>query len=100
MDPTDALPCGLRGHDLGQAPAIERTVSSLMDGAIWVSAYGACTSCTFAVDDDCGSGRFAGLHSFGVLVPILGVGNFGVFVVRERSGPPFLRVAMRRLDLY
>jgi hypothetical protein len=29
MDPTDALPCGPRGHDLGQAPTIERTVFSL-----------------------------------------------------------------------
>ena len=72
----------------------------MVDGAIGVGADGACTSCAFAVDDDCGFGRFAGRHRFGVFVLILGAGNFGVLVARERTGPPFLRVAMRRLDLY
>ena len=72
----------------------------MVDGAIGIGADGACTSCAFAVDDDCGLGRFAGHHGFGVLVLVLGVGNFGVLMARERTGPPFLRVAMRRLDLY
>jgi hypothetical protein len=72
----------------------------MVDGAIGVGADGACTSSAFAVDDDCGFGRFAGRHRFGVFVLILGAGNFGVLVARERTGPPFLRVAMRRLNLY
>ena len=72
----------------------------MVDGAIGVGADGACTSCAFAVDDDCGFGRFAGRHSFGVFVLTLGAGNFGVLVARKRTGPPLLRVAMRRLDLY
>ena len=44
----------------------------MVDGAIGVGADGACTSCAFAVDDDCGLGRFAGRHRFGVFVLVLG----------------------------
>jgi hypothetical protein len=62
----------------------------VVDGAIGVSADGACTSCAFAVDDNCGFGRFAGRRRFGVFVLILGAGNFGVFMARERTGSAFL----------
>src|ERR1700733_12384140 len=72
----------------------------MVDGALGVGADSACTSCAFAVDDDCGFGRFAGRHRLGVLVLVLGAGNFGVLVARERTGAPFLRGAMCRLDLY
>ena len=52
----------------------------MVDGAFGVGADGACTSCAFAVDDDCGFGRFAGRNRFGAFVLILGAGNFGVLL--------------------
>src|SRR3984885_15292101 len=65
----------------------------MVDGALWVGADSACTSCAFAVDDDCSFGGFAGRHRLGVFVLIRWTGNFGVLVARGRPGPPFLRVA-------
>ena len=56
----------------------------MVDGALGVGADSACTSCAFAVNDDCGLGRFAGTHRFAVFVLILGAGDFGVLVARER----------------
>jgi hypothetical protein len=72
----------------------------MVNGALGVGADSTCTSCAFAVDDDRGCGRLAGRHRFGVFVLILEAGNLGVLVARERTGPPLLRAAVRRLDLY
>jgi hypothetical protein len=72
----------------------------MVDAAIGIGADGACTSCAFAVDDDCGLGRFAVGNRFGVFVLVLGCRNLRELVARERTGAPFLWVAVRRLDLY
>ena len=72
----------------------------MVDGAAGVSANRACTSCAFAVDNNCSLGRFAGSHGISAFGVILGTGNFGVLVTRKRTGLPLLRVAMCRLDLY
>ena len=62
----------------------------MVDVAIGISADGAYTSCAFAVDDDCGLGRFAVGNRFGVFVLVLGCRNLRVLVARECTGAPFL----------
>ena len=55
----------------------------MVDGAVRVCADGACTSCAFAVDDDCGFGRFA-RRDFGVIFAfILRAVKVGVFVASQ-----------------